>query len=145
MRFHVGSDHGGVELRELLSAELREAGHEVLSDHGPKAAGEKADYPDVAHVVAKAVLADEGSFGLLVCGTGQGMAMAANAVSGVRAGVVMDSFSARMLRAHNDAQVLCLGQRVVGTELAKMLLHEFVSTKFEGGRHARRVAKIDGN
>jgi ribose 5-phosphate isomerase B len=145
VRFHVGSDHGGVELRQLLSAELIEAGHTVASDHGPKAAGEKADYPDVGHTVARAVLEDEGSFGLLVCGTGQGMAMAANSVPGIRAGVVGDAFSARMIRAHNNAQILCLGQRVVGTELAKVLLHEFLNTEFEGGRHAGRVAKIEAS
>jgi ribose 5-phosphate isomerase B len=145
VRFHVGSDHGGIELRKLLSAELVEAGHEVASDHGPNAAGEKADYPDVAHVVARCVLEDEGSFGLLICGTGQGVAMAANSVPGIRAGVVLDPFSARMLRAHNNAQILCLGQRVVGSELAKLLLHEFLDTEFEGGRHATRVAKIEAS
>lgn len=143
MRFYAGSDHGGVSLRDELVRELKSHGHEVLQVEGPRAEGEKADYPDVAHTVAKAVREDEGSFGLLVCGTGQGMAMAANAVPGVRAGVVMDSFSARMLRAHNNAQILCLGERVVGSELAKVLLHEFLDTHFEGGRHARRVDKID--
>ena len=145
MRFYVGSDHGGVELRQLLCAELVESGHEVVEEYGPRQPDEKADYPDVGHQVARAILDDEGSFGLLVCGTGQGMAMAANAVPGVRAGVVVDAFSARMIRAHNNAQVLCLGQRVVGTELAKLLLHEFLNTEFEGGRHAGRVAKIEAS
>jgi ribose 5-phosphate isomerase B len=143
MRFYVGSDHGGVTLRKLLTADLRELGHEVVAEHGPASVEEKADYPDVAHAVAHAVVGDPGSFGLLVCGTGQGVCMAANTVPGVRAGVVLDPFSARMLRAHNDANVLCLGERVVGTELARVLLREFLGTEFEGGRHARRVGKIE--
>ena len=109
---------------------------------GPASAGEKADYPDVAAEVAQRVVGDAGSFGLLVCGTGQGVAISANKVAGVRAGVVSDPFSARMLRAHNDANVLCLGQRVLGTELAKLLLEEFLTAEFEGGRHQRRVDKI---
>ena len=142
MRLHLGSDHGGVTLRDALAAVLREGGHEVVDVAGPKAVDEKADYPDVAGEVCRAVLADAGSFGLLVCGTGQGMAISANKVQGIRAGVVGDVFSARMIRAHNDANVICLGERVTGVELAKALLDAFVTTDFEGGRHQRRVDKI---
>jgi ribose 5-phosphate isomerase B len=149
MRFHLGSDHGGVELRKLLSETLREWGHTVVSETGPSSAQERADYPDVAVEVCRRVLdgrAAEGGddvFGLLICGTGQGIAMAANKIPGIRAGVVADGFSAAMIRAHNDANVLCLGERVLGTELAKHLLRCFLDAQFEGGRHAGRVAKIE--
>lgn len=143
MRFHVGSDHGGVVLRDRLVAALREWGHEVAEVSGPADPSRRTDYPDVAREVCARVLRDPGSFGLLVCGTGQGMCMAANKVPGIRAGVAGDPFSARMLRAHNDANVVCLGERVVGVELAEDLLRAFVDARFEGGRHAERVAKIE--
>jgi ribose 5-phosphate isomerase B len=131
-------------LRDFLSGVLREWGHEVVSTSGPASGGESVDYPDVAKTVCARVLDDEGSFGVLVCGTGQGMAMSANSVPGIRAGVVSDVFSARMTREHNDANVLCLGERVLGTELARELLRAFVEGGFAGGRHQRRVSKIDG-
>lgn len=146
MRFHLGSDHGGTFLRQILLDHLVAEGHEVLSCGGPTAEPGKpipsVDYPDVAREVCARVLADPGSLGLLVCGTGQGMAMSANGVAGIRAGVVSDVFSARMTRAHNDANVLCLGERVLGTELAKLLVSAFAETQFIGGRHQRRVDKI---
>ncbi len=148
MKFHVGSDHGGVTLREILCESLRGWEHAIVSVSGPVNAGEKADYPDVASAVCRRVLAARAQgeadvFGLLVCGTGPGMAIAANKVPGIRAGVVGDAFSAQMIRGHNDANVICLGERVVGSELAKVLLRAFVDTPFEGGRHARRVDKIN--
>lgn len=143
MRFYVGSDHGGVNLRSELVDALKSWGHEVVAVVGPRSADEKADYPDVAHEVCGRIREDAGSFGLLVCGTGQGVAMSANKVPGIRAGVVMDAFSARMLREHNDAQVICIGERVVGVELAKTCLAAFVNAEFAGGRHERRVAKIE--
>jgi len=151
MRFHVGSDHGGFELRKLLVDVLREWGHPVLSESGPAAGDERADYPDVAVAVCERVLRDRevgqasgaDVFGLLICGTGQGMAMAANKLGGIRAGVVVDGVSATMIRAHNDANVLCLGERVLGPELAKHLLRAFIDAEFEGGRHARRVELIE--
>jgi ribose 5-phosphate isomerase B len=142
-RFHVGSDHGGVSLRRQLAAALREWGHEVSSESGPASAEQRADYPDVAREVCGRVLEDPGSFGLLVCGTGQGMAMTANKLPGVRAGVVGDAFSARMLREHNDANVICVGERVLGGELAKTVLAAFIQARFEGGRHQARVDKIE--
>ena len=141
--FIVGSDHGGVSLRETLCEHLRTLGVEVASTLGPPDASSSVDYPDVAGEVCRAVLERPGSFGLLVCGTGQGMAISANKVPGIRAGVVSDPFSARMLRAHNDANVLCVGERVLGTELAKVVLDAFVAQDFEGGRHQRRVSKIE--
>ncbi len=143
MRLHVGSDHGGVELRQDLVAYAKAAGHEVVSETGPASSTDSVDYPDIAHAVCTRVLADDGSFGLLVCGTGQGVAMAANAMPGIRAGVVADAFSARMTRVHNDANVLCLGGRVVGVGLARTIFDAFATGTFEGGRHARRVGKIE--
>ncbi|MFV8754326.1 ribose 5-phosphate isomerase B [Nannocystaceae bacterium ST9] len=147
MRFHVGSDHGGVSLRKLLVQALRDWGVPVLSELGPDQPSESVDYPDVAREVCHRLLRDRAGhadvYALLVCGTGQGMAIAANKLPGVRAGVVGDAFSARMIRVHNDANVICLGERVLGTEVARLLLREFVDARFEGGRHARRVEKIE--
>ena len=140
MRFVAGSDHAGLPLKQLLVAHLRAKGIEV-EDVGTHEAA-STDYPDWAAPVARAVAAGQAEFGLLVCGTGQGMAMAANRVPGVRAAVVADTFSARATRAHNDANVLCLGQRVVGAGLAEDILDAFVRTPYEGGRHAARVAKL---
>jgi ribose 5-phosphate isomerase B len=144
MRVHLGSDHGAIELRQALAAAVREWGHELVSELGPSDASESVDYPDIAAQLAASVLADRGSLGVLACGTGQGMAMAANKISGIRAAVVLDGYSARMAREHNDANVLCLGGRVAGVELAKLLLQTFLAGEFAGGRHARRVAKIEG-
>lgn len=143
MRVHIGSDHAGIELRRELAAALAAWGHEVASDSGPAAATDSVDYPDVAGTVCDQVRGDAGSIGLLACGTGQGMAMAANKRPGIRAAVVLDPFSAAMAREHNDANVLCLGSRVCGPELAKVLLKTFLDAKFAGGRHARRVGKFD--
>ncbi len=146
MRVYVGSDHGGIEMREQLSALLVEWGHDVLKTFGPQS-GESADYPDVALEVCRALLLDEAidtpAFGLLVCGTGQGMAISANKIPGIRADVVSDAFSAKMIREHNNANVICLGQRVLGSELAALLLHSYIESEFAGGRHQTRVSKIN--
>ncbi len=143
MRFWVGSDHAGVELRDAVAGWLRGWGHEVVAVLGPSEATERTDYPDVAHALARAVEDEPGAFGVLVCGSGQGMAMAANRHRGVRAVVCSEPYGAAMGRAHNDANVLCLGARVVGPGLAETILRAFVEGAFEGGRHVRRVAKID--
>jgi ribose 5-phosphate isomerase B len=143
LKLYVGSDHGGVDLRRRLVAHARAAGHEVVAELGPADETESTDYPDVAAQVCARVLGDAGSFGLLICGTGQGVAMAANRHPGIRAGIVSDVFSARMIRAHNDANVICFGARVIGPGLAEALLDAFAETDFEGGRHQRRVAKIE--
>jgi len=143
MRVHLGSDHAGVELRRIFAEAITTWEHELVSETGPDRAEDSVDYPDVAVLVCDRVLADPGSVGVLVCGTGQGMAMTANKIANIRAAVVLDGFSARMVREHNDANVLCLGSRVAGSELAKLLLSTFLATEFAGGRHARRVAKID--
>lgn len=143
MRFIVGSDHAAVALREHLAARLVEQGHQVLASHGPSSTEDKADYPDVARKVCGELADTPDSFGLLVCGTGQGMAMTANHIPGIRAVVCSDVFSASMGRAHNDANVLCIGARVVGLGLADEILAAFCRTAFEGGRHQRRVDKIE--
>lgn len=136
----VGADHAGLRLKVELVAFLRQEGHEVvdLGTHD----GARCDYPDFAQAVGLAVASGAAAWGLLVCGTGVGMAMAANKINGVRAAVVSDSFSARATRQHNDANVLCLGERVVGGGLAVELLRAFLDGAFEGGRHADRVAKL---
>lgn len=143
MRLYIGSDHGGVALRQAMVAHAQATGHEVLVQVGPQTASESVDYPDIAKEVCARVIAAPGTFAVLVCGTGQGIAMAANAIWGIRAAVVADVFSARMTRAHNDANVLCLGGRVLGEGLACEIFDAFAHATFEGGRHARRVGKID--
>ena len=136
----VGSDHAGLELKRELAAVASELGCEVrdLGTH----TSDSTDYPDYAHQVASAVAAGEG-LGLLVCGTGIGMSMAANRHAGVRAALCGDVFSASMSRQHNNANVLCIGARVVGPGLAGEILKAFLGARFEGGRHERRVNKID--
>jgi ribose 5-phosphate isomerase B len=136
----VGSDHAGLELKRALVDSLAAAGHEIV-DLGTNDAS-SCDYPDFAHAVATRVAAGEG-LGLLVCGTGLGMSMAANKHAGVRAACVSDTFSARMTRMHNDANVLCLGARVVGAGLAIDIAQAFFGASFEGGRHAKRLEKIE--
>ena len=140
MRIAVGSDHAGVELRRAVAEHLTGAGHAVTS-HGPEE-GQSVDYPDVAADVARAVRDGAADRGVLICGTGIGMSMAANRVRGVRAAVCTSEYEARMARAHNDANVLCLGARVLGPGAALGTTDVFVSTGFEGGRHTRRIDKI---
>ena len=140
MKLVIASDHAGFDLKQSLIAHLASAGHHV-SDLGP-ADKARCDYPDYAAKVAAAVVAETGLLGILCCGTGIGMAMAANKVHGVRAAVCSDTFSAHATREHNDANVLCLGERVVGPGLAADIVDAFVSTAFQGGRHAARVQKI---
>ena len=136
----IGSDHAGLELKQELAKVATELGYEVrdLGTH----TSDSIDYPDYGHQVASAVAAGEG-LGLLVCGTGIGMSMTANRHAGVRAALCGDVFSASMARRHNDANVLCVGARVVGPGLAAEILKAFLGASFEGGRHERRVNKID--
>ena len=140
MRLAIGADHAGFALKAQIIAHLRGLGHDV-TDHGTLVA-ERCDYPDLAVAVAQAVASREAELGFLCCGTGQGMAMTANRVPGVRAAACSDTFSARATRQHNDANVLCLGERVLGVGLALELVDAFLSASFEGGRHAERVQKI---
>jgi ribose 5-phosphate isomerase B len=141
MRVVLGADHAGFELKQRLGAVLVAAGHEV-TDLGTHST-ESTDYPDWAHRVAAEVAAGSAERGVLVCGTGLGMAMAANRHAGVRAAPCNDLYSARLARAHNDANVLALGARIVAAPLAEAILAVFFDTAFEGGRHGRRVAKLD--
>lgn len=141
MRIHLGADHAGFELKEQVERILGELGHQV-TDVGTD--GEKSvDYPDYAELVGRAVADGEADLGVLVCGTGLGMAIAANKVPGVRAVQAVDPEMARMARQHNDANVLTLPGRYIGPELAAEVLEAFLGASFEGGRHQRRVDKID--
>ncbi len=141
MRMALGSDHAGLKLKITVGAHLRALGHEVV-DLGTFDAA-STDYPDHAHKVAAAVASGDCAAGVLVCGTGHGMAIAANKHHGVRAACVLDTFSAKAVRAHNDCNVLCLGQRTTGDGLALELVDAWLGSTFEGGRHARRVDKIE--
>ncbi len=136
-RLAAGSDHAGVDLKNHLVGWLRARGYTVddLGTHDHSS----CHYPDYAAAVAGAVAQGHAQLGLLVCGTGQGMAMAANRLPSVRAGVVSDTFSAAAIREHNDARVICLGQRVIGPGLAEACLEAFLAAEFQGGRHAQRV------
>ena len=136
----AGSDHVGLGLRAEALRVAREKGFEV-EDLGTFSA-ESVDYPDYARKVAEAVAAGRGRYGILVCGTGIGMSMAANKVRGIRAAHCTTEYEARMARAHNDANVLCIGERVLGAGQAEAVVAVFLSQPFEGGRHQRRVDKI---
>jgi len=136
----LASDHAGLELRQELVAGLRERGV-AFDDVGPTSR-DSVDYPDFATKVARAVAAGQYTLGVLVCGTGIGMSIVANKYRGVRAALCTTEFEARMARAHNDANVLCLGQRVVGAGVGRAILETFLATPFEGGRHEKRVQKI---
>jgi ribose 5-phosphate isomerase B len=137
----AGSDHAGLALRAEAVKVAQAAGLEV-QDLGPFT-GDSVDYPDYARQVADAVVAGRAKLGILVCGTGIGMSIAANKVKGVRAAHCATEFEARMARAHNDANVLCIGERVVGLGLGGAVVKAFLETPFEGGRHERRVRKIE--
>jgi ribose 5-phosphate isomerase B len=136
----TGSDHAGLALRAEAVKVAKAAGLEV-EDLGPFS-GESVDYPDYARKVAAAVAAGQATVGILVCGTGIGMSIAANKVKGVRAAHCTTEYEARMARAHNDANVLCMGERVVGLGLGGAIVKAFLETSFEGGRHAGRVRKM---
>ena len=138
----VGSDHAGYALKEQLAGELRDLGHEVL-DLGAHSS-ERVDYPDFGAAVGRAVVGGDAELGLCVCGSGIGIAMAANKVPGVRAATVHDVTSARLTRQHNDANVICLGERLIGPEVASEALRAWLDAEFEGGRHAGRVDKLSG-
>ena len=139
----IASDHAGVELKARIVEILSQSGVEVR-DLGP-ADATSVDYPDFAHRVAHAVSAGEAERGILICGTGIGMSMAANRHPGVRAALCHDAFTAEMARLHNDANVLCIGGRTTGIGVAEQIVQLFLDTPFEGGRHQRRVDKIENS
>ena len=140
-KIYIGADSAGYLMKEELADYIREKGYEVI-DCGTNSA-KSCHYPEFASAVAKSVQSDlDGSFGILVCGTGIGMSMTANKYKGIRAAVCGDTFSAKMTRMHNDANVLCMGARVIGIGLAKDIVDLFLCSEFEGGRHAIRVNMI---
>jgi len=138
--FYVGSDHGGFELKEQLKKHL-ELKNIDFEDCGCYST-DSVDYPDFAKVVALKVK-ENNAKGLLICGTGIGISMAANKITGIRAGLCMNTTMARLTRLHNDANILCMGGRIVGVEIAKSMVDVFLETGFEGGRHQRRVDKME--
>lgn len=140
MKVAVGCDHGGLHLKEEIKELLSDLGHDV-KDFGTYTS-ESCDYPDIAVPVANAVISGEMDRGILICGTGIGIGIAANKIKGVRAALCHDSFSAKYSRAHNDANILTMGERVIGPGLAKDIVTIWMATDFEGGRHERRVEKI---
>jgi len=141
MKFYVATDHAGIDLKDLAVEMLRAKGHDV-EDLGPFSK-ERVDYPDYAVKVCESVLQDAGSHGILICGSGIGMSMSANRFHGIRAALCHDAYTASMARAHNDANVLCYGERVVGPGVAESIIDAWIEGAFEGGRHCGRVEKIE--
>ena len=142
MRIAIGADHGGFPLNERVIAELHTAGHE-LTDFGTHDGTQPDDYPDYALAVGRAVQSGAAEIGILICGSGVGAAVAANKLRGVRAALCGDTYSARQSREHDDCNILCLGARVVGSELALEIVRAFVAARFTGEeRHRRRLAKV---
>ena len=138
----LSSDHAAIDMRRAVAAHLEAAGWSV-SDIGPQTT-ESTDYPKHGRAAAEVVAAGDARFGIVLCGSGQGIMMAANKVAGVRCGVCAEPVSARLIRQHNDANMLSIGARLVGEGMALEIVDAFVSTAFEGGRHARRVDMSDG-
>ena len=136
----VGSDHAGFQLKILLKRDLIESGYAVV-DVGTDSA-DSVDYPDFAYAVAAELREGRAALGVLVCGSGIGISMAANRHPEVRAALVHDALGARMARMHNDANTICFGERMIGSDVARDCLRVFLETEFEGGRHARRVEKL---
>ena len=141
MKFYIATDHAGVDLKDYTVELLKEKGHEVI-DLGPFNK-DRVDYPDFAVKVCESVLADKSSQGILICGSGIGMSMAANRHSGIRAALCHDAYTATVARGHNDANVLCFGERIVGRGVAESILDAWIAGSFDGGRHTNRVAKIE--
>lgn len=140
MKIGIGSDHAGFELKEKIVKYLQEKGYECV-DYGPYSE-DRVDYPDYGELVARKILVKEVDKGVLICGTGIGISVAANKVKGIIAAVCSEPYSARLTVQHNNADIIAFGARVVGEDMAKMIVDEFLNAKFEGGRHAMRVEKI---
>lgn len=139
-KVYIGCDHAALHMKNDLIGYLNEKGYDV-DDVGPYTP-DRVDYPVYAKKVCDKVLNDKGSLGILICGTGIGMSLAANKVKGIRAAAVSEVYSAALTRRHNDANVLCIGARVIGIETAKMIADAFLENEFEGGRHKERVDMI---
>ncbi len=141
MKRGFGSDHTAVDLKQALMEHLSAQGHECI-DYGTKDGTIRMDYPIPGKAVAEAVMRGEVEKGVLICGTGVGISLAANKVPGIRAAVCSEPYTARLTVQHNNANIIAMGARVVGTELAKMIVDEFFNAEYEGGRHAKRVEMI---
>ena len=141
MKFYIATDHAGYALKAFVKEYVKEKGHEVI-DLGPFSK-DRVDYPDYAHKVATSVLEDSSSHGILICGSGIGMSMAANRHEGIRAALCHDAYTASVARGHNDANVLCFGERIVGKGVAESILDAWIDGSFDGGRHTGRVEKIE--
>lgn len=141
MKIAIGADHGGFVAKQAVIEHLKKQGYD-LKDFGTDSE-ESCDYPDIAHEVSETVAEGQFKLGILICGTGIGMSMAANKVPGIRAALCGDSYSARMAREHNDSNVLCLGARVIGLGPMLDIVDAYVEGSFSGGRHSKRVEKIE--
>lgn len=141
MRIAIGSDHAGFELKETLIEALDIEGV-AYTDVGTSSKDESVDYPDYANKVCDLVNKGKADFGVLICGSGIGMSIAANRYPRIRAALANDGLTAELARQHNDANILCLGARTLGSDTAKRALHRFINTEFEGGRHQFRVEKL---
>lgn len=140
MKLAIGSDHVGIELKPTIIDYVKELGHEI-DDFGPNS-GDRTDYPKYGKAVADAVASGEYDGGILICGTGVGISISANKVKGIRAVVCSEPYSAKLSKEHNNTNIVAFGSRVVGSELAKMIVKEWLDAEFEGGRHANRVDMI---
>jgi ribose 5-phosphate isomerase B len=143
MKFYIGTDHAGVELKDYTVELLTQKGHEVI-DLGPYNK-DRVDYPDYAHKVSNAVLENTTTQGILICGSGIGMSMAANRHHGIRAALCHDAYTATVAREHNDANILCFGERIIGKGVAESILDAWIAGSFNGGRHSGRIEKIEGD
>ncbi|WP_288735221.1 ribose 5-phosphate isomerase B [uncultured Enorma sp.] len=137
MKIGIGNDHVAVELKNIIKEHLEQQGHEVV-DFGTNST-ERFDYPISGYAVGKAVASGDVDLGVLICGTGVGISLAANKVHGVRACVCSEPYSAKLSREHNNTNIIAFGARVVGSELAKMIVDEWLGAEFQGGRHQRRI------
>ncbi len=140
MKIAIANDHVAIDLKNIIKEYLESKGHEVI-DHGTNSE-ERTDYPIYGKAVAEAVANNDVDKGILICGTGVGISLAANKVKGIRAVVCSDTFSAKLSKEHNNTNILSMGSRVVGSELAKMIVDAWMDAEFEGGRHQRRVEMI---
>lgn len=141
MKISIGSDHAGYDYKQILIDHLEDQGYEII-DEGPNS-DESVDYPVYGHKVGQRVSNQEADFGITICGSGIGISLAANKVSGIRAALCSEPLSAELSRRHNNANVVSVGARLVGTDMAKEIVDVFLNTKFDGGRHKRRVDMIE--
>lgn len=142
MKIGLASDHGGFELKETIKNFLNEKGIEIV-DYGTSNGNESVDYPDYAKKAVLGILKNEVDKAIIMCGTGIGISISANKFPGIRAALCWDSYTAKMSRLHNDANILAMGGRIIGPELAKEIVDTWLSCEFEGGRHKRRIDKLE--